>query len=98
MSANTSGLERAKQGICGLCDHRTEHGPWTDEQIASVVADTGCDAHEFEDWCDDCFVQELAHGDVREAARLLGRPMRLQSPEATFQFLLSCRTPSTRRT
>lgn len=72
MSANTSGHARARQGICGLCDNRTANGPWTDERIAEVTADTGTEPSEFEDWCDDCFVGQITQGDAREAVRLAG--------------------------
>lgn len=84
-----SGVERAKSGRCGICANPLHHGPWTDEQIAEVVVDTGIDTGEFEDWCDDCFVQNITQGDVREASRLLGgRELRLRNPETAFRFLL----------
>lgn len=84
-------IELARRGLCGICEKPTGHGPWTDEQIAEVVADTGVDAAEFEDWCDDCFVENVAMGDAVYAAKLLGRPMKLRKPENAFKALLRMR-------
>jgi hypothetical protein len=70
-----TGLELAKQGKCGDCEAVLPHGPWTDEQIAEVVADTG--EPDFADWCDECLVSNCFGGDPVYAARMLGRPVRL---------------------
>lgn len=86
-----TGIDHAKMGLCGICEKPTGHGPWTDEQIAEVVADTGVDAAEFEDWCDDCFVENVTMGDAAYAAKLLGRPMKLRKPENAFKALLRMR-------
>lgn len=87
-----SGLDRARLGQCGICAQATAHGPWSDEQIASVTADTGAPAEAFEDWCDDCFVENITQGDVREASRLLGgRALKLHNPKTAFRFLLENR-------
>lgn len=87
-----TGAEKAQAGQCGICSQPIAHGPWSAEQIAEVLADTGIDAGEFEDWCDDCFVQNIAQGDVREASRLLGgRTLQLRNPEHAFRFLLEAR-------
>lgn len=84
-------VERAKQGLCALCDNPVEHGPWTSEQIAEVASDTGAPAEEFQDWCDDCFVENITMGDAAHAAKLLGRPMKLRKPENVFRALLERR-------
>ena len=83
--------ERAKKGLCGLCDNQTEHGPWTDDQIAEAIRDAGIAAAEFEDWCDDCFVECIACGDAAYAARLLKRPVKLRKPENVSRALLQAR-------
>lgn len=75
------GIELAKQGKCGACEADVDHGPWTDEQIAEAVHDTG--VPEFEDWCDDCMVSMCFGGDAKFAAQMLGRPVK-----ASFQVLL----------
>lgn len=83
-----TGLDNAKAGLCGICTQPVAHGAWSDEQVAEVVADAGIDAAQFEDWCDDCFVQNITQGDVREASRLLGgRTLHLRNPDTAFRFL-----------
>lgn len=69
------GIELAKQGKCELCKGALHHGPWTDEQIAEAVADTG--EPDFSDWCDSCFLHEVGRGDLRYACELAGRPLQL---------------------
>lgn len=88
-----TGAEKAQLGQCGICGYKTAHGPWSTEQIAEVLADTGIEASEFEDWCDDCFVENITGGDVREAARLLGgRALQLRNPSLAFRVLLGACT------
>lgn len=80
----STGIELAKQGKCGICEEAVERGPWTDEQIAEAVQDTGFEA--FEDWCDQCLVTLCFDGDAKYAAKLLGRPVK-----AGFAALLGVR-------
>lgn len=68
-----TGIELAKLGKCGACHAPLHHGPWSDEQIAAVIADLG--EPEFEDWCDQCMVNMSFGGDAKHAASLLGRPV-----------------------
>lgn len=69
------GIALAKQGKCEICKGALHHGPWTDEQIAEAVADTG--EPNFGDWCDSCFLREVGRGDLRYASELAGRPLQL---------------------
>ena len=78
-------IDLAKQGKCELCQGALQHGPWTDAQIAEVVAETG--EPNFGDWCDDCFLREVGRGDVRFACEMAGRPLQLSS-KAGFAALL----------
>lgn len=79
-------LELTKQGLCEFCKKPTEHGPWTDEQLAEVIADIGCDLNDFADHCDDCFVVYVGMGDVEYAQKLITRPMTLTRPEHLAQL------------
>ena len=82
------GIELAKQGKCEHCQQPVLHGPWTDEQIAEVIKDTG--EPNFGDWCDDCFVRFVGCGDAAYTASMLDRPMQL-SLNAGFSALLGVR-------
>lgn len=81
-----SGVALAKQGLCEFCKCPTEHGPWTDAQIAEVVADLGCALDDFSDFCDDCFVVHVGLGCVETAQRLVDRPLQLLNPEHLAQL------------
>lgn len=70
----------AKQGLCEFCKQPTEHGPWTDAQLAEVIADIGCELSDFADHCDDCFVVHVGGGDVEHSQSLLKRPLLLANP------------------
>lgn len=82
-----AGLEAVKAGLCGMCGHKTAHGPWTDAQIADVCMELGVQPGEFSDECDGCFVKTVGGGDVRYAAKLAGRPMQLVGADA-FRAML----------
>lgn len=70
-----TGIELAKLGKCGLCEGALAHGPWSDEQIAEAIEDTG--EPDFEDWCDQCLIDMCFCGDPQYAARLLNRPVQV---------------------
>ncbi|MFN7155212.1 MAG: hypothetical protein ACK4OE_16120 [Acidovorax sp.] len=78
-------LELTKQGLCEYCKQPTEHGPWTDAQLAEVIADLGCELSDFADHCDDCFVVHVGGGDVEHSQSLLKRPLLLAHPEHLAQ-------------
>lgn len=74
LNSKMTGADLAKLGKCGHCKEGVlQHGPWTDEQIAEAVVDTG--EPDFSDWCDSCFTRLCCGGDVREASKQLGRPV-----------------------
>lgn len=75
----TPGIALAKQGLCEFCQQATQHGPWSDEQIAEVLADVGMELGDFADYCDDCFVIHVGRGDVAYAQKMLGRPLEPRS-------------------
>lgn len=74
------------EGLCEACQAKTAHGPWTPEQIKEVCDDLGTDPAEFGDWCDDCFVQMAAGGDVAYAQELVGHAMAVTRPEHLAQL------------
>lgn len=74
------------EGLCEACHAKTAHGPWTPEQIKEVCDDLGTDPAEFGDWCDDCFVQMAAGGDVAYAQELVGHAMAVTRPEHLAQL------------
>lgn len=87
-----NGMERALRGECGICGNAVEHGTYTKEQIEELAKDIGITPQEFEDWCDDCFVENITQGDVHEASRLLGgRDLKLRNLETAFKYLLGIR-------
>lgn len=81
-------IQRLRAGLCVDCDNKLNHGPYTDEDIFHASADIGMSAEDLEDVCDDCFVTEIARGDVQYAAHLLNRPVKLQNPGLSFCALL----------
>lgn len=78
--------ELTKQGLCEYCKQPTWHGPWTDAQVAEVIADLGCSPEEFADHCDDCFVIHVGKKDVEYAQELVKRPLQLKRPEHLNQL------------
>lgn len=82
----TSGVELAKQGLCEICQAKTHHGPHTAEQIQAICADSGIDADEFGDWCDDCFVMCICNGDAAQAQRLSAHELQVTKPEYVEQL------------
>jgi hypothetical protein len=78
------------QGKCECCGTGLlAHGPWTDAQIAEVENDLGLDAGELDDCCDDCFVEDVANGNVAYAQVLHGKvPLKLAKPEFLAQQAL----------
>lgn len=82
----TPGIALAKQGLCEYCKQPTEHGPWTDAQLAEIIAEIGCTLDAFADHCDDCFVIHVGIGSVEYAQFLLKRPLLLTKPEHLAQL------------
>ena len=78
-------LQLTKEGLCEYCKQPTEHGPWTDAQLAEIVADLGCTLDDFADHCDDCFVVYVGKKSVEYAQQLLKRPLVLKCPEHLAQ-------------
>ena len=83
--------QRLLAGLCVDCDNTLECGPLTHDQIEEAGKDMGISIEEFSDVCDDCFVQDIARGDVKYAEYLLSRPMKLRKPGIIFQVLLGGR-------
>ena len=79
-------LDLTKQGLCEYCKQPTEHGPWTDAQLAEVIADIGCELSDFADHCDDCFVIHVGNNSVEYAQQLVKRPLLLKRPEHLDQL------------
>ncbi|WP_440111734.1 hypothetical protein [Acidovorax sp. BL-A-41-H1] len=76
-------IEKAKQGLCELCDSPVHHGPYTDKEIAEIQADIGLEPDELSDLCDDCFLSEIAQGDEARASHYLGgRALQLRKAQA----------------
>ena len=71
-------IEKAKAGICELCDSPLHHGPYSDAQIAEIQQDVGLPPDEFSDCCDNCFLQHIAGGDEERAEHYLGRALQLR--------------------
>lgn len=83
----TQAIEAAKRGECETCGAKTHHGPWTDEQISEVLADTGIEEANFIDWCDECLVREVGQGDLAYTEQLLERKM-VVKPKPSGLFAL----------
>lgn len=67
-----TGIEKAKLGLCDLCEAPLHHGPYSDAQIAEIQEEIGLEPDEFSDLCDDCFLSEIAQGDQERASHYLG--------------------------
>lgn len=78
--------ELTEQGLCEYCKQSTWHGPWTDAQVAEVVADLGISLEEFADHCDDCFVIHVGNNSVEYTQQLVKRPLLLKRPEHLEQL------------
>lgn len=91
----STGPELAKQGLCEICQMKTNHGPYTAEQIAAICADLGTEQDDFADWCDDCFVTCVGNGDAAFAQGLLDHELQVTKPEYVEQlrhmkFMAAC--------
>lgn len=82
----STGLDLAKQGLCEMCQAKTQHGPYTEEQIKVICADLGTDPDEFADWCDDCFVMYVGKGDATYAQGLTAHELQVTKPEYVEQL------------
>lgn len=78
--------ELLANGLCEICQAKTDHGPWTAEQLKDVCDDLGTAPEEFADWCDDCFVSHVGMGDAVYAQTLAKRPLRLTRPDYVVQL------------
>lgn len=83
-----TGRELAIEGLCELCEKPVPHGPWSEAQIAEAVEDLGTTNEEFFDWCDDCFVSDVAAGDAVWAQKLLKRPLQVTDPAYIAQLAI----------
>ncbi len=53
------------QGKCPECyDGILQHGPWSQDQMQAVADDIGMPVEDFIDTCDQCFIDQVAGGDV----------------------------------
>lgn len=68
-------------GICADCENKLHHGPWTQEQMQEVADDIGMPVADFRDCCDQCFLAEIASGDVAYAEHLMGRKLDVPATE-----------------
>lgn len=82
----STGLELARQGLCECCQAKLHHGPYTDLQIAEICEDLGTQVSEFSDWCDDCFVADVGHGDVAYAQNLSDHALQVTKPDYVAQL------------
>jgi len=74
------------QGLCADCGTRPlQHGPWIEAEVLEAAQDIGCAPEDFADCCDDCFVANVAAGDVVYAEKLAGRPLVLAQPRHVVQ-------------
>lgn len=84
----SNNYQRLLDGLCTDCENPLEHGQYTPEQIKAAAVDIGMPVENFADVCDDCFVMDVAGGDAKYAASLLGRPVKLRRPGLVFRALL----------
>jgi hypothetical protein len=74
----TNHQDAMRAGNCPDCGNKLHHGAYTQQQIQDAANDMGMPAEEFYDCCDQCFVDEIAHGDATWAEELAGRKLDVQ--------------------